>query len=99
MFDGIKEWLASKGIKAIIPSVVRLLMGALAGWLLSKGFGEAAHQVEAAIPGAVEVVTGIATAAVAVIWSLLEKSKNVPTTPKVILESRGVEYASPTKKV
>jgi hypothetical protein len=97
MFSGIKKWLTEKGLKSIIPSLVRLALGALAGWLAASGYGEAADAVTGAIPGAIEVVSAVGVALFAIIWSLLEKAKTVPVTPKAEAAAKGVEFAVPPK--
>lgn len=93
MFGSIKKWIAEKGVRSVVPSVVRLALGALAGYLASQGYSDAAEAVTGSIPGAVEVVSAVVVAVFAILWSLLEKAKTVPTTPKPVAQSRGVDYA------
>ena len=98
MLDGIKKWIASKGIKSVVPTLTRLAIGVVIGFLIKSGLADQAAQLEQATPAIVEFTTAGALALFTAVWSMIEKAKTVPATPKVVAEAKGVEYAVPTKK-
>ena len=91
--NGIKDWIQVHGIPAIVPSIVRLAMGAIVGWLLKLGLVDEANKVQSATEQVAALATAAATAMVGVYWSMKEKARTVPTTPKAEALKKGIEYA------
>ena len=75
MFNAIKKWFATRGLKQIVPSAIRGGLKVLAGWLGALGF-EQAMQLETASESIEAFGTALAIFAFAQLWSWWDKPKN-----------------------
>lgn len=80
MFDSIRYWLAEKGVKSYLPSLIRGGFKLLAGYLAAKGV-PGAENVEGLSQPVVDILVPVTLFLLAQLWSWKDK----PATPKPVL--------------
>jgi hypothetical protein len=79
LFSPIKRWVAARGLRRLLPSLIRGGLKAVSGVLIANGLTEEAEHLDSIIPQLLQILDGVAVFAIAQLWSWLDAAKKEET--------------------